>query len=99
MAIQVELLVTPDQRDRMLQAVRDAHGSFANMEAPCRYVAEAYLSAFNAALSVPARDAGTALVPWISASPDDIPCELCPRELSDNRPGGKPIAKQMNEAA
>lgn len=37
MAIQVELLVTPDQRERMLQAVRDAHGSFAYMEAPCRY--------------------------------------------------------------
>lgn len=37
MAIQVELLATPAQAERMVQAVRDAQGSFAYMEAPCRY--------------------------------------------------------------
>ena len=50
-----------------------------------RYLAEVYLPAFNAEFALPAMEQGSAFVPWIGASLDDILCEQFERTVgSDN---------------
>lgn len=46
-----------------------------DMESANRYIAEVYLPAFNAEFAVPAREAGSAFVPWVGGGLDDILCE------------------------
>lgn len=59
-----------------------AAAGITDMAAANRYIAEVYLPAFNAEFSVPAREAGTAFVPWIGGSVDDILCEQHSRSVS-----------------
>jgi hypothetical protein len=50
-----------------------------------RYIQEIYLPAFNAEFVVPAREEGSAFVPWLSNNLDDILCEQHERTVgSDN---------------
>lgn len=50
-----------------------------------RYLAEVYLPAFNAEFAQPATEEGSAFVPWIGGSLDDILCEQFERTVgSDN---------------
>lgn len=56
-----------------------------DMEAANRYLRERYLPAFNAEFALPAMEAGSAFVPWIGGSLDDILCEQYERIVgSDN---------------
>jgi len=56
-----------------------------DMEAANRYLREVYLPAFNAEFAVPAIEAGSAFVPWIGGSLDDILCEQYERTVgADN---------------
>jgi hypothetical protein len=52
-----------------------AAAGIATVEAANRYREEAYRPAFNTEFQQPAREAGTAQVPWIGGSLDDILCE------------------------
>lgn len=52
-----------------------AAAGIADMAAANRYIAEVYLPAFNAEFAVPAREAGSAFVPWVGGGLDDILCE------------------------
>jgi len=47
-----------------------------------RYLAEVYLPAFNAEFAQPAREEGSAFVPWIGGSLDDFLCEHFDRTVS-----------------
>jgi hypothetical protein len=50
-----------------------------------QYLAKVYLPAFNAEFALPAMEEGSAFVPWIGASLDDILCEQFERTVgSDN---------------
>jgi len=49
-----------------------------------RYIAEVYLPAFNAEFAVPAREEGTAFVPWIGGGLDDILCEQYERTVGND---------------
>jgi hypothetical protein len=46
-----------------------------------RYLQTVYLPAFNAEFAVPAMEAGSAFVPWIGGSLDDILCEQYARTV------------------
>lgn len=59
-----------------------AAAGIADMAAANRYIAEVYLPAFNAEFAVPAREEGTAFVPWIGGSIDDILCEHHQRSVA-----------------
>jgi hypothetical protein len=49
-----------------------------------RYLAEVYLPAFNAEFAVPAREEGSAFVPWIGANLQDILCEQIERTVGND---------------
>ncbi|MGD9788973.1 MAG: ISNCY family transposase [Sulfuricellaceae bacterium] len=53
-------------------------------ESANRYIAEVYLPAFNAEFAVPAKEEGTAFVPWIGGSLDDILCEQAVRTVGND---------------
>ena len=56
-----------------------------DMEAANRYLQEFYLPAFNAEFAQPASEQGSAFVPWIGGSLDDILCEQFERTVgADN---------------
>lgn len=56
-----------------------------DMESANRYLQETYRPAFNAEFAQPAREAGTAFVPWIGGSLEDILCEQYERTVgADN---------------
>ena len=55
-----------------------------DMEAANRYVQERYLPAFNAEFAVPALEAGSAFVPWIGGSLEDILCEQYERVVGND---------------
>ncbi|MBI3153911.1 MAG: ISNCY family transposase [Burkholderiales bacterium] len=62
-----------------------AAAGITDMGAANRYIAEVYLPAFNAEFAVPAREAGSAFVPWIGGALDDILCEQFERTVgADN---------------
>ena len=54
------------------------------MEAANRYLRERYLPAFNGEFAVPAMEAGSAFVPWIGGSLDDILCEQYERTVGND---------------
>jgi len=58
-----------------------ALAGIATMEAANRYLEQIYLPAFNAEFSKPAATPGSAFVPWISGSLDDILCEQYARTV------------------
>jgi hypothetical protein len=58
-----------------------ALAGISSMEAANRYVQEIYLPRFNAEFSQPAPEEGTAFVPWIGGSLDDILCEQFERTV------------------
>jgi len=49
-----------------------------------RYLAEHYRPQFNAQFAVPARESGSAFVPWVGASLDDILCEQFERKVGND---------------
>jgi hypothetical protein len=55
-----------------------------DMEAANRYLQERYLPAFNAEFAVPALEAGSAFVPWIGGSLEDILCEQYERIVGND---------------
>jgi hypothetical protein len=55
-----------------------------DMEAANRYLRERYLPAFNAEFAVPALEAGSAFVPWIGGSLEDILCEHFERTVGND---------------
>jgi hypothetical protein len=52
-----------------------------DLAAANRYLARKYRPAFNAEFAVPAREAGSAFVPWIGGNLDDILCEQVERTV------------------
>ena len=54
------------------------------MAAANRYLAEAYMPAFNAEFMQPAREEGTAFVPWIGGNLADILCEQFERTVGND---------------
>jgi hypothetical protein len=56
----------------------------ADMEAANRYLADVYLPAFNAEFAVPAMEAGSAFVPWVGGSLEDILCEQHQRTVGND---------------
>ena len=55
-----------------------------DMEVANRYLLEVYLPAFNAEFAVPAMETGSAFVPWIGGSLDDILCEQFDRTVGND---------------
>mgnify|MGYP003946330871 FL=1 len=55
-----------------------------DMEAANLYLREHYMPAFNAEFAVPALEAGSAFVPWIGGSLDDILCEQYERMVAND---------------
>ena len=55
-----------------------------DMEAANRYLRERYLPAFNAEFAVPALETGSAFVPWIGGSLEDILCEQYERIVGND---------------
>ena len=49
-----------------------------------RYLAEVYRPRFNARFAVPAREEGSAFVPWVGGSLDDILCEQFERTVGND---------------
>jgi hypothetical protein len=58
-----------------------AAAGIATLKAANRYLEEVYRPAFNAEFQQPAREEGTAQVPWIGGSLDDILCEQYERTV------------------
>jgi len=58
-----------------------AYVGIRDLAAANRYLARKYLPAFNAEFAVPAREAGSAFVPWIGGNLDDILCEQVERTV------------------
>lgn len=61
-----------------------ALAGIASMEAANRYLQERYLPAFNAEFAVPAMESGSAFVPWIGGSLEDILCEQYERIVGND---------------
>jgi hypothetical protein len=58
-----------------------ALAGISDLAAANRYIARKYLPAFNAEFAVPARETGSAFVPWIGGNLDDILCEQTERTV------------------
>jgi hypothetical protein len=58
-----------------------AYAGITDLAAANRYLARTYRPAFNAEFAVPAREAGSAFVPWIGGNLDDILCEQVERTV------------------
>ena len=56
-----------------------AYAGITDLAAANRYLARTYRPAFNAEFAVPAREEGSAFVPWIGGNLDDILCEQVER--------------------
>ena len=59
-----------------------AAAGITDIEAANRYLREVYMPAFNAEFACPAQEEGSAFVPWIGGSLDDILCEQHERTVS-----------------
>jgi len=82
---------SPEARGRSERAFGTHQGRLPNelaaagitdMEAANRYLREVYQPAFNAEFACPAQEEGSAFVPWIGGSLDDILCEQHERTVS-----------------
>ena len=58
-----------------------AYAGITTLAAANRYLARTYRRAFNAEFAVPAREEGSAFVPWIGGNLDDILCEQVERTV------------------
>jgi len=58
-----------------------AYAGIRDLAAANRYLARKYLPAFNTEFAVPAREVGSAFVPWIGGNLDDILCEQIERTV------------------
>ena len=58
-----------------------AYAGITDLAAANRYLARTYRPAFNAEFAVPAREEGSAFVPWIGGNLDDILCEQLERTV------------------
>jgi hypothetical protein len=58
-----------------------AYAGIGDLATANRYLARKYLPAFNAEFAVPAREVGSAFVPWIGGNLDDILCEQVERTV------------------
>jgi hypothetical protein len=61
-----------------------AHAGITDLAAANRYLARKYRPAFNAEFAVPAREEGSAFVPWIGGPLDDILCEQVERTVGND---------------
>jgi hypothetical protein len=61
-----------------------AHAGITDLAAANRYLARRYRPAFNAEFAVPAREEGSAFVPWIGGALDDILCEQVERTVGND---------------
>lgn len=61
-----------------------AHAGITDLAAANRYIARHYRPAFNAEFAVPAREEGSAFVPWIGGPLDDILCEQVERTVGND---------------
>jgi len=61
-----------------------AHAGITDLAAANRYIARRYRPAFNAEFAVPAREEGSAFVPWIGGPLDDILCEQVERTVGND---------------
>ena len=59
-----------------------AAANITNMEAANRYLREVYQPAFNTEFACPAQEEGSAFVPWVGGSLNDILCEQHDRTVS-----------------
>ena len=75
---------SPEARGRSERAFRThqerlpkelAMHNITTMEEANKYIAEIYMPAYNAEFTVPAVEKGSAFVPWISGSLDEVLCE------------------------
>ena len=69
-------------QDRLVKEL--ALAGVADMDAANRYIQETYLPAFNAEFAVPAREEGTAFVPWAGGALEDILCEQSERTVGND---------------
>jgi len=84
LGIQMIAAYSPEARGRSERAFGTHQGrlpqelllaGITDMETANRYLKEVYLPAFNAEFAQPAREEGSAFVPWIGGSLEDILCE------------------------
>lgn len=61
-----------------------AAAGITDMDEANRYLREVYMPAFNAEFACPAAEQGTAFVPWIGGSLDDILCEQFDRVVGND---------------
>ena len=61
-----------------------AYAGITDLAAANRYIARRYRPAFNAEFAVPAREEGSAFVPWIGGPLDDILCEQVERTVGND---------------
>jgi len=91
--LRIELIAaySPEARGRSERAFGTHQGrlprelafyGITTMDAANRYLTQVYQPAFNAEFMKPAREEGSAFVPWIGASLDDILCEQYGRIVS-----------------
>ena len=93
LGIQMIAAYSPEARGRSERAFRThqdrlckelaAYG-ITTLEEANRYLREVYLPAFNAEFKQPAREKGTAFIPFIGANLDDILCEQFERTVSSD---------------
>jgi hypothetical protein len=69
-------------QDRLVKEL--ALAGVADMDAANRYIQETYLPAFNAEFAVPAREEGSAFVPWAGGALEDILCEQSERTVGND---------------
>ena len=67
-------------QDRLVKEL--AFHGITDMDAANRYLVQVYLPAFNAEFMQPAPEGGTAFIPWVGESLDDILCEQNERTVS-----------------
>jgi len=84
---------SPEARGRSERAFATHQGRLPNelaaagikdMASANRYIAEIYLPAFNAEFAVPAREDGSAFIPWVGNNLDDILCEQIERTVGND---------------
>ena len=93
LGIQMIAAYSPEARGRSERAFRThqdrlckelAASGITTLAEANRYLREAYLPAFNAEFKQPAREKGTAFIPFIGANLDDILCEQFERTVSSD---------------
>ena len=93
LGIEMIAAYSPEARGRSERAFGTHQGRLPNelaaagikdRETANRYLREVYMPAFNAEFACPAREEGTAFVPWIGGNLDDILCEQYERTVGND---------------